>query len=44
MKWVPMVEKVNRKASRAVGVRAFYVLLAILSFLLLSGAADKWTG
>jgi len=44
MKWVPEVAKVNRKASKALGVRGFYVLLAILSLLLLSGACDKWTG
>jgi hypothetical protein len=25
-------------------VRGFYVLLAILTLLLLSGAHDKWTG
>jgi hypothetical protein len=44
MKWVPMVEKVTRKAVKVLGVRGFYVLLAILSFLLLSGAHDKWAG
>ena len=44
MKWVPEVEKVNRKASKVWGVRGFYVLLAILSLFLLSGAFDKWTG
>lgn len=44
MKWVPMVEKANRRATKVLGVRGFYVLLAIISLLLLSGAYDKWTG
>lgn len=44
MKWVPMVEKANRKAAKILGVRGFYVLLAILTLLLLAGANDKWTG
>jgi hypothetical protein len=44
MKWVPEVEKVNRKALKVLGVRGFYVLLAILTLLLLSAANDKWTG
>jgi len=44
MKWVPEVEKVNRKASKVLGVRGFYILLAILTLVLLSGACDKWTG
>ncbi|MGB9756928.1 MAG: hypothetical protein ACP5JD_00435 [Candidatus Bipolaricaulaceae bacterium] len=44
MKWVPQVEKVNRKALKVLGARGFYVLLAILTLLLLSGAYDKWGG
>lgn len=44
MKWVPVVEKANRKALKVLGVRGMYVLLALLSLLVLSGAYDKWTG
>jgi len=44
MKWVPVVEKANRKALKVLGVRGLYVLLALLSLLVLSGAWDKWTG
>ncbi len=44
MKWVPVVEKANRKALKVLGVRGLYVLLALLSLLLLSGAYDKWAG
>jgi len=44
MKWVPEVEKVNRKVFKILGVRGFYILLAILTLVLLSGANDKWTG
>jgi len=44
MKWVPVVEKANRKALKVLGVRGLYVLLALLSLLVLSGAYDKWTG
>jgi len=44
MKWVPVVEKANRKALKVLGVRGISILLAILTLLLLSGAHDKWTG
>jgi hypothetical protein len=44
MKWVPEVEKVNRKVFKVLGVRGFYVLLAILALFLLGGAFDKWAG
>lgn len=44
MKWVPMVEKANRRAVKVLGVRGLYVLLAISTFLLLGGAWSKWGG
>jgi len=44
MKWVPVVEKANRKALAVLGARGIYILLAILTLLLLSGANDKWGG
>ncbi|MBC7109332.1 MAG: hypothetical protein H5T41_11240 [Methanomassiliicoccales archaeon] len=44
MKWVPMVEKANRRAVKVLGVRGLYVLFTILTVLLLSGAYGKWGG
>ncbi len=44
MKWVPVVEKAERRAMKVVGVRGISILLALLTLLLLSGAYDKWTG
>jgi len=44
MKWVPVVEKANRKVLKVLGVRGISILLAILTLLLLSGAYDKWSG
>ncbi len=38
MKWVPEV----KKGKKVLSPRAFYVLLAILSLLILSGANTKW--
>lgn len=37
-------ERLNRVASRIAGSRALYLLLVLAAFVLLSGAAEKWTG
>ncbi|MGQ9699971.1 MAG: hypothetical protein ACUVQS_02765 [Candidatus Bipolaricaulaceae bacterium] len=44
MKWVPTVEKVNRRAVKLLGVRGIPIILGILTLLLLSGAYAKWGG
>lgn len=44
MKWVPVVEKANRKALKVLGVRGIHVLLTLVALLLLAGAHDKWAG
>lgn len=43
MKWVPEVKKAVQ-AKKVLSVRGFYILLAILTLLVLSGAHSKWGG
>lgn len=37
-------ERLNGLVAQIVGSRALYVLIVLASFILLSGAAEKWGG
>lgn len=44
MKWVPVMEKVNRRSMKFLGLRGIHILWVLITLLLLSAANSKWTG
>ena len=42
MKWGDYSERVTKALNKVLGVRGFYILLALAALVLLSGASEKW--